>query len=205
MRWGNLHFTPCTIPYFFLGEINFLTILSTASTWIFTSMVPVGLPVLAVLQISAYSTSQSDQSSFFEKSATFWFAGSTSLSWCLSPTCASTSSPTSSGRFSAQTWCLLSLVRKQLGAAMKSYFRGSELLEASAKGLIYWCTQPVPKKSCTLSQVSKVRIVFLNYWQIQYRYLDRSDELYSSYLLWKDSYRVETRVDKTPFPVPGII
>jgi len=25
------------------------------------------------------------------------------------------------------------------------------------------------------------------------RYLDRSDELYSSYLLWKDSYRVETQ------------
>ena len=46
-------------------------------------------------------------------------------------------------------------------------------------------------------------------WQIQFRYLDRSDELYSSYLLWKDSYRVETQVDKTPFPVlqslPGII
>ena len=40
---------------------------------------------------------------------------------------------------------------------------------------------------------------------IHNRYLDRSDELYSSYLLWKDSYRVETRVDKTPFPVPGII
>ena len=32
-------------------------------------------------------------------------------------------------------------------------FRWSELLKASAKGLLYWCTQSVSKKSCPLSQV----------------------------------------------------
>ena len=80
-------------------------------------------------------------------------------------------------------------------------FRWSELLKASAKGLLYWCTQPVPKKSCPFSQV-KLRL-FFKHWQIRPRYLDRSDELYSSYLLWKDSYRVETQVDVMPsFPVP---
>ena len=109
-RWGE--YKNCTIPSTFQREINHLTTLRPVSTWIFTSMVPVGLPVLAALQISAYSTSQSDQSSFFELIATIIIADSTSLSWCLSPTCASTSSPTSSGRCSAQTWCLLSLVRK---------------------------------------------------------------------------------------------
>ena len=135
-RWGEekntLHHA--SSHNFFLGEINFLTILSTASTWIFTSMVPVGLPVLAVLQISAYSTSQSDQSSFFEKCATYLIADSTSLSWCLSPTCASTSSLTSSGRCSAQIWCLLSLVRKQLDEAMKSSFQGEWATQSFCQG-----------------------------------------------------------------------
>ena len=93
-----------------------MTILPTVSTWIFTSMVPVGLPVLAVLQTSAYSTSRSNQSSSFNLSTTILIADSTSLSWCLSRTCASTSSLTSSGPCSAQTWCLLYLVRKQWDA-----------------------------------------------------------------------------------------
>ena len=174
---------------------------SPVSTWTFTSTEPVELLVLAAPQSSVCSTSQSDQSRSWE---------TCNIICCRFYKFVLVFEPYMCQHFvSDLIWAVLSTDMVPVVFGKDEMFwksenlllfsRGSELLQASAKRLIYWCTQPVSEKSCPFSQVLVWKVIIQLLW---FRYLDRSDELYSSYLLWKDSYRVETQVTKMQFSNP---